>query len=1021
MNSVVKEMKEYFGASQLKNEDSIEHYGVGHLQGGHSGRYPWGSGDKNFQRSTNFLDKIQKLKSKGWKENAENIKKEFGMSMNEYRREKSLSDDYVRMVKISAVSKMANEQKMNPTEIAKKVGLNESTVRGWLKQGIDEKYNLTRNTADFLKKQIKEKKMIDVGEGVEHDLNISRDKLDTALYMLEKEGYHLYKGRMAQPTNKNQTTTQLVLASPDTEHKEIYDYEKVKSIKDYISQDFGKNFDKKFTYPESLDSKRLKIRYGEDGGLEKDGTIELRRGVQDLDLGGSKYAQVRILVDGTHYIKGMAFYSDDMPAGYDVVFNTNKTKDKHPGKLDVLKPIKDDPENPFGSLIKDADQGGQYWYVDKKTGKRKLGLINKRSDEGDWSEWSNGLPSQFLSKQGQDLAKKQLNLAKVDKLAEFDEIMSLQNNTIKKYYLQEFANNCDRAAVDLKAASLPGQRYHVIVPINTLKDNEVYAPQYKPGTKLALIRYPHGGIFEIPVLTVTDKNALGDKIIGRQSIDAIGITKKNANKLSGADFDGDTVMVIPTDDRKGRIKIQRSKGLPGLEDFDPSKYEYSKKVTKTDKNGKQVIDYYIDSEGNKFQPMRCTNKEMGVISNLITDMTLKGASDDKLERAVKQSMIVIDAEKHGYNYKRSEIDNDIASLKKEYQIKEIDDDGNITYGGAGTIVSRAKGEKRVTKTKGQGYANVEFNKNGKRNDYYDPTRPEGALVYRTADDKDRFYAKGTYDKKAGTRTYVTEDGKKITYKMNDKEAVKKYTPVLHKNKDTGEVYYTSKDGKIVYKTEERKNKTTRMADTDDARTLMSTNPHPIERLYADYANSMKTLANKARLEILATPNHKYNPEAKKVYKDVVLNLVSRINQAEQNKPKERAAIRLTLSELKRRKESNPNIKGDEEAKLKQRLLTKYREQVQTVNRRNRNLTLSDKEWEAIQAGAVTDNQLIKILKNSDPAKLRERAMPSASRQLSSAQVSRIKALADSNYSLNQIADKMGISVTTVNKYLKGEK
>lgn len=76
------------------------------------------------------------------------------------------------------------------------------------------------------------------------------------------------------------------------------------------------------------------IRYRDDvapdghTGVEKDGTVEIRRGVKDLDLGESHYAQVRILVDNDKYIKGMAFYSDDLPDGVDVVFNTNKTPDQ---------------------------------------------------------------------------------------------------------------------------------------------------------------------------------------------------------------------------------------------------------------------------------------------------------------------------------------------------------------------------------------------------------------------------------------------------------------------------------------------------------------------------------------------------------------------------------------------------------------------------------------------------------------------------------------------------------------------
>ena len=146
------------------------------------------------------------------------------------------------------------------------------------------------------------------------------------------------------------------------------------------------------------------------------------------------------------------------------------------------------------------------------------------------------------------MAEKQLKLAKANKAAEYDEIMSLTNPTIKKYYLEKFASNCDKAAVDLKAASLPGQKYHVIIPNNTLKDNEIYAPGYESGTKLALIRYPHGGTFEIPICTVNNKNQLGKKLIGTTSMDAVCINSKIASQLSGADFDGDTVMCIPTHD-----------------------------------------------------------------------------------------------------------------------------------------------------------------------------------------------------------------------------------------------------------------------------------------------------------------------------------------------------------------------------------------------------------------------------------------------------------------------------------------
>ncbi len=408
-----------------------------------------------------------------------------------------------------------------------------------------------------------------------------------------------------------------------------------------MSHDDGETFDK-FVYPKSMDSSRLKIRYAEDGGIQKDGVIEIRRGVDDLSLGDSHYAQVRILVDGNRYLKGMAVYSDDLPDGVDVMFNTNKKKGTPTS--DVLKKVKDDPDNPFGSLIK---AGGQSYYIDAD-GKRQLSLINKRAEEGDWGEWADKLPSQFLSKQSLSLVNKQLNLAASDKMAEFDEICSLTNPTVKKSLLKSFADDCDSAAVHLQAAALPRQKYQVILPITSMKDNEVYAPNYKNGETVALVRYPHGGTFEIPILTVNNKQAEARRILGNTPKDAIGINSKVAERLSGADFDGDTVMVIPCNSGKSKVKITSTPPLKGLEGFDP-KLEYGGKPAGT------------------FKPMKNTQKEMGVISNLITDMTLKGATQDELARAVRHSMVVIDAEKHKLDYKQSEIDNGISSLKKKYQ------------------------------------------------------------------------------------------------------------------------------------------------------------------------------------------------------------------------------------------------------------------------------------------------------------------------------------------------------------------
>lgn len=1006
MNPIANEIASYLGSSSMTDEEFLQHYGMPRR----SGRYPWGSGKDDYQHSIDFLGRIDKLKKQGWTETPENIQDAFGLSVKDYRIEKSLCNNERRIYQVSTAKRLKEKEGLSNSEIGRKMGVNESTVRGWFDQEAEARMYQSRKTADFLKEQVTKKKMIDVGAEVERELNVSREKLDTALYILESQGYNIHGGRVPQPTNKNQMTTLKVLAEKDVPHSAIFEYDKIQTINDYISRDGGDTYEKKFTYPTSLDSKRLKVLLADDIGTdgrparEKDGIIELRRGVEDLSLGESRYSQVRILVDNKSYLKGMAVYSDNMPDGVDVVFNTSK--DSH---AKALKAIKNDPDNPFGSAIKDADQGGQYWYTDSKTGKKKLGLINKRADEGDWTEWADALPSQFLSKQSKQMAKKQLDLAKADKAAEFDEIMSLTNPTVKKYYLDKFASSCDSAAVSLKAAALPGQKYHVIIPINTLKDNEIYAPRYAEGTKLALVRYPHGGTFEIPIVTVTHKNPLARKIIGNDSIDAVGITAKVAERLSGADFDGDTVMCIPTHDRRGKVKITSTPELEGLKGFD-NKLQYGTEERVGPDGTKR---YYRGDREVKI--MKNTNTQMGIISNLITDMTLAGASNDELAAAVRHSMVVIDAEKHKLDYKQSYVDNNIAALQKKYQPK-YDKDGNVIGGGgASTIISKSKGQKIVDKRKGEARINIK----GKK--WYDPSKPEGSLLYTKADDKDLYYADSTYDKKAGTKTVVTTDGKKITYNMNDKKVRDKYEPVMVKDPKTGKVYYTNKDGTIKYRTKKRTINSTNMGETDDAMTLVSRSRHPMEMLYADYANSMKAMANRARVEMINTGNLESNPTAKKIYAKEVSSLEAKLNDALKNTVRERTATRLASAEIKRKQADDPDMKPGDLKKASQRSLSKFRSEVNSVSRKKRAIQITDKEWEAIQAGAISENKLKKILNNSDPDSLRSRAMPKETNTLSTAQINRMKRLSDSNFTLSQIAEKMNLSPSTVSKYLKGAK
>jgi len=975
----------------VDDENSLAHVGVARR----SGRYPWGSGNEPTQHgSGDFLSRVETLKKNGWKETPENIYKDFGLKTGAYREEKGKCQTERRMNNIATAKSISGDLGLNKltgnpqySAIAAKMGINESSVRELMKVNAEKKTNQAQEVADFIKKQIDERGMLDVGPGVEAELGISYTKLNRALSLLKDQGYPMYSGGVKQVTNPGQQTTQRVIGPPGTLHSDTYKFEDVHSLNDYHSDDNGATFTK-FVYPKSLNSKRLEIRYdnqkGADGftGIEKDGIIELRRGVSDLSLGTSKYSQVRILVDGTHYIKGMAVYSDHMPDGVDIVFNTNKSKNK--ALTEVLKPIKDDVNNPFGSTIK---ANGQSYYTDKN-GKKQLSIINKRADEGDWTEWKDTLPSQFLSKQSLSMAKKQLNLATANKLSEYDDIISLSNPTIKKHLLYKFADECDSAAVHLQAAALPGQKYHVIIPINSLKDNEVYAPGYKDGTKLALVRYPHGGTFEIPILTVNNKNALGKSIIGTDAMDAIGITKKVADRLSGADFDGDTAMAIPTHDAKGRVKITSTSELEGLKGFDPKDtYGVEKRS-----DG----EYYNINTGNKVILMKNsktgtdnTQIEMGKISNLITDMTLGGASDSEKAAAVRHSMTVIDAGKHKLDYKQSELDNNIKALKNRYQ-QTVDADGNIKVGnGASTIISRSSGQATVDKRQGT----PKINKKG--TEWYDPTKPEGSYIYKTADN--------------------------LTYEV---------TTI---NKRTGEA---------MVKTKTKTQKSTKMAETEDANTLLSAARHPMELVYADYANNMKELARTARLAYLDTGKIAYDKEAAKVYAKEAASLNEKVTTSRLNKPKEREVLRRANVEVANKEASYKEaaykeaalankdpatdvkvatkMKNGDLKKISQAAVTKYRAELGAVSRKKRNVDITDNEWAAIQSGAVSETVLKKILDNTDIAVLRQRAMPKATSSVSKAQATRIRSLIDSGYSLAIIAEKMGISKATISKTLKGD-
>lgn len=961
-NKVADKLKSLLLYSEL--EDAICHIGTPQMYDNDphgSGRYRQGSGENPYQHDNyDLLGRIEMLHSKGMTDaqiaKELNIKGRNGeYSSGRVRAIKNILKTERDNLRIVEIEKM-RERGISWRRIGEKLGIPETTCRHLMTEDRKNKENAAITTADYLEEVLTKEApdgMLDVGKANEYYCNVSRTKFDNALYILEERGYKIWKGGIRQVTNKNQETHQMVLCTPDHEHKDIYQYDKIYHLEDsdLVLTDNGGNI-RKWENPASLSSKRVSVVYGDEGGIEKDGLVEIRRGVKDVNIGDNHYAQVRIMVDGTHYIKGMAVYSDDLPDGIDVRFNTNKPKgtpmlgDKHNS---VFKPIKTkkegdktvpDYENPFGALLRET--GGQSYYddpkgeyVDRETGKKQsLNKVNITRQEGDWAEWKDKLSAQFLSKQPIELARRQLKMAIDDKEVEYKEIMANTNPTVKRKLLREFADSCDSDAVTLYGAALPRQKYQVILPLKNIKETEVYAPGYRDGEQVALVRFPHEGIFQIPVLTVNNNNRDGIKTMGKGAKDAVGISSKVAEKLSGADFDGDTVLVIPTNN--GRTKIAAKDTLDGLKDFD----------AKT---------AYPRVEGMKV--MKDTQKQMGVISNLITDMTLQGASEDELARAVRHANCIIDAEKHELNWKRSEKENDIEGLKRKYQKNP---DKKKGYGGAASLLSRSKGEYTVDRREGSPYINV------KGTPGYDPNRPEGTLIYKTARDE--------------------------------------------------KLYYTDpKTGKM----KKRQTKSTNMAETDDARTLIGFG-HPKEELYAEYANAMKGMANKARMDMVSTPKLEYSPSAAKAYEEEVKSLNRKLVASEKNQLRERHAQGIANVESKAYRKSLtemglPEKEIDKEMKkYDQRALTEARIK---VGAKRVPIDPTDKEWEAIQSGAIHDSTLDKMLKYISDENIYNHTSGNKNGELSPWKIQKIKSMSNSDYTIEQIARSLGVSTSTVSKYL----
>lgn len=915
----------------INEDDYLAHYGTPR----HSGRYPWGSGEAHetgHTRNKTLLENYSELKKQGMKDTdvcralgIGNTDKHgnFHPSTTQLRAKLSMERAAKKEAEVSQALKLKDKGMAN-TAAARQMGVGEGYFRTLIAEGAADKARQLTSISDKLQSELDapgDHLAIDVGAGVENHLGIPKTRLDVSLAMLKEKGYSVYQVPVPQATTRFDTNTR-VLAKPGVPQSEIWkNQDKIKQLT-VVTGDRGRpeSWGRNDYPPLSIHPDRVKIKYGDEGGSEKDGVIYVRPNVKDISLGKSRYAQVRIKVGDGHYLKGMAMYHDDLPAGTDLLFHTNKPKvdpdtGKINGKLDVMKPLEADPSLPFGSVIRRQIKDNE------NTPNEKLSsAMNILSEEGNWKDWGRNISSQALSKQNPVLARTQLGKTYDSRKAEYDEIMSYTNPAVRRKLLETFADATDKSAVHLKAASLDRQNWHVILPIESMKPTEVYAPKYNNGERVVLIRYPHGGKFEIPELVVNNRQPEANRLI-KGAEDAIGIHHSVAQRLSGADFDGDTVLVIPNN----RDTIKSTSALDELKDFDPKRL-------------------YKLPEGVKFSG----NKQMlmGMTSNLITDMTLRGAPNKDIALAVKHSMVVIDAEKHDLDVRRSFQDQKIKVLQERYQAKL---DPTKQAGGASTIISKARSKEFIPDRKPRPYK-------------------EGGPINKET---------GELEWVPSGKTRKGPNGTRIPIKI----------------------------------------KTTKLAEARDAHSLVSDANTPMERIYADHSNRLKALANQARLSKINTPTLKTSSSAKKAYAPEVQSLLASLDVARKNSPLERQANIVATQAINARKAANPDLKGDTLNKIRYQEMAKARDRLGATKEP---IYIKDKEWDAIQAGAISNDKLEQILNNADLDRVRQLATPRPERLMTKAKVSQAQILLDQGYTKAEVARRLGVSVSTLDLHTSAD-
>ena len=204
-----------------------------------------------------------------------------------------------------------------------------------------------------------------------------------------------------------------------------------------------------------------------------------------------------------------------------------------------------------------------------------------------------------------------------------------------------------------------------------------------------------------------------------------------------------------------------------------------------------------------------------------------------------------------------------------------------------------------------------------------------------------------------------------------------------------------------------------MDSLDDANFISSGSP--VEKLYATYINEMKGVSAKAKQAARSIPPVKRNPQVAKKYAPEVQSLDAKLNRALSNAPRERQAQLLAKNYYHKNK--TKDMSNDQKKKLKTQAIAIARAK---TGAKKHLVDITDKEWEAIQAGAISNNKPEQILKNANADRVKQLATPKTKKVMSPAKIARAKTMLSKDYTYAEVAEALGISVSTLRDQMKGD-